>query len=511
MRGHITMRKIRELLRLKWEFKNSNQRIAESLAISSSTVHDCLRRATLAKLSWPLPGDLDDDALEQKLYPPPKKISLEARGELDWVKVHEELKRKHVTLMLLWNEYRERYPEGLSRTQYCHLYLQWKKHLEVWMRQDHKSGEKMFVDYAGDTVPIYDGAGNSYAAQIFIAVLGASNYTYAEATRTQSLPDWIGSHCRALNFFGGVPELAVPDNLKSGVSHAHRYEPDVNPTYYDLANHYGFAIMPARVRSPKDKSKVEKGVQHVECQILARLRNQTFFSLEELNAAITVLLEKINSQPFQKLSGSRLSQFEKLDKPALKPLPNVSYEFAEWKKAKPGPDYHIELDKHFYSVPFTFIKKILDVRFTVQTVEVFYRLKRIASHARKYNYGHTTLAEHMPKAHQKYAEWTPERIINWAAKFGVATAELIEKVIATKVHKQIAFRSCLGILRLGKSYGDQRLEAACKRALAIGAYSYKSIDSILKNNLDQVPVTQSATLKATKETHEYVRGGEYFN
>ena len=510
MRGHITMRKIRELLRLKWELKNSNQNIATSLVISSSTVHDCLRRAISAKLSWPLPDDLTDEVLEQKLYPAPKKISPEARGELDWHKVYEELKRKHMTLMLLWDEYRGQYPEGIGYSQFCYLYREWESKLEVWMHQDHKAGEKMFVDYAGDTVAINDGNGGSYPAQIFIAILGASNYTYAEATATQSLSDWIGSHCRALDFFGGVPELVVPDNLKAGVSQAHRYEPDINPTYSDLANYYGFAIMPARVRAPKDKSKVEKAVQHVECQILARLRNRIFFSLAELNDAIAILLEKINTQPFQKLPGSRFIQFEKLDKPALKPLPNNPYEFAEWKKAKLGPDYHIELERHYYSAPYAFTKKILDVRYTSQTVEIFYRSQRIAVHVRRYKYGYSTQVEHMPKAHQKYAEWTPERIVNWAQKTGEMTAEFIKKIITSKVHPQLAFRSCLGILRLGKIYGDKRLELACRRALTIGSYSYKSIESILKNNLDQRPVTISQSLTTTKQTHENVRGGEYF-
>lgn len=510
MRGHITMRKIREILRLKFELNNSNRFISQSMAISHSTVRDCLRRANLANLGWPLPDDLDDDVLEQKLYPAPSKISLEARGELDWIKTHEELKRKHMTLMLLWNEYRELHPAGLSYSQFCHLYLTWKKQLDTWMRQDHKAGEKMFIDYAGDTVPISDGKGGVHQAQIFVAVLGASNYIYAEATMTQALPDWIESHCRALKFFGGVPELAVPDNLKNCTTLANRYEPDINPTYHDLANHYGFAVMPARVKTPKDKSLAEKSVQIIQCQILAKLRDQTFFSLEELNEAIAILLEKINSQPFQKLPGSRLSQFEKLDKPALKPLPNTPYKFAEWKKARPGPDYHIELDEHYYSVPYTFIKKSLDVRFTNQTVEVFYRSKRIAAHMRKYKYGHSTLTEHMPKAHQKYAEWTPERIISWARKIGTATSQLVENVIATKEHPQLAFRACLGILRFAKSYSEPRLEAACGRALKIGAYSYKSIASILKNNLDHVPVSESETLTATKETHENVRGGDYF-
>ncbi|CAL7959205.1 transposase [Gammaproteobacteria bacterium] len=512
MRGHITMRKIREILRLKFALEMGNQKIANSLAISSSTVHECLRRANLANLSWPLPDNIDDEILEKQLYSPPRQaIPKEERGELDWSKIHDELKRKHVTLMLLWNEYRESYPMGIGYSRFCDLYLLWKKPLDTWMRQDHKAGEKMFVDYAGGTIPISDGQGYIHQAQIFVAVLGASGYIYAEATMTQSLQDWIESHCRALKFFGGVPEISVPDNLKNCTVLAHRYEPDINPTYHDLAKHYGFVVMPARVRKPKDKSLAEKSVQIIQYQILAKLRDQTFFSLVEVNEPIAILLKKINSQAFQKLSGSRLSQFEKLDKPALKPLPSTPYKFAEWAKARLGPDYHIELDKHFYSVPYTFIKKILDVRFTDQTVEIFYRSKRIAVHMRSYIHRrHTTLKEHMPKAHQKYVEWTPERIINWARKIGMATAQLVEKVIETKEHPQLAFRACLGILHLGKSYTELRLEAACVRALKIGAYSYHNIASILKNNLDNVPVSSSETLTATKEEHENIRGGDYF-
>jgi transposase len=437
------MRKIREILRLKSVLNAGNQKIANSLAISSSTVHECLRRANLANLGWPLPDDLDDEMLEKKLYSPPRrKIPTEERGELDWPKIHEELKRKHMTLMLLWNEYRELHSAGLGYSQFCRIYLLWKKQLETWMHQDHKAGEKMFVDYAGGTIPISDGRGGIHQAQIFVAVLGASGYIYAEATMTQSLPDWIESHCRAFKFFGGVPEISIPDNLRNCTILANRYEPDINPTYHDLANHYGFVVMPARVRKPKDKSLAEKSVQIIQYQILAKLRDQIFFSLVEVNEPIAILLEKINLQAFQKLPGSRLSQFEKLDKPALKPLPSTPYKFAEWAKVRAGCDYHVEVDKHFYSVPYTFIKKTLDVRFTDQIVEVFYRSKRIASHMRKYiQRKHTTLPEHMPKAHQKYAEWTPERIINWARKIGVATAQLVEKVIETKEHPQLAFRA----------------------------------------------------------------------
>ena len=510
MRGHIIMKKIRELLRLKFEFQFGNKKIANSLGISSSTVSECLLRVKTANLTWPLPTDLDDEALEQKLYPPSKRKVVEDIGELDWVKVNEEMKRKNVTLMLLWNEYRENYPKGIGYSQFCDLYRQWKKQLDVWMHQDHKAGEKMFVDYAGDTIPIYDEKGGIHKAQIFVAVLGASGYVYAEATMTQSLPDWIESHRRALEFFGGVPELAIPDNIKSCTTLANRYEPELNLTYLDFANHYGMAIMPARVRSPQDKSLAEKGVQIIQYKIVAGLRDLKFFYLAELNDAIIPLLAKINSQQYQKLPYSRLDLFVKLDKPALKPLPSTPYEYAEWSKAKASLNYHIELAEHHYSIPYTFVKKPLDVRSTNRIIEIFNKSKRIAVHERKYTSGYTTLPEHMPKSHQEYAKYTPEQIIKWAKTIGTATHQLVEKTVATKAHPHLGFRACLGILRLSKSYTEARLEAACSRALKIKAYSYKSIVSILKNNLDQVPVKKSQELTVTKKTHENIRGGDYF-
>ena len=469
-----------------------------------------MRRVKAANLTWPLPADLDDEALEQKLYPLSNRKVAEDIGELDWVKVNEEMKRKNVTLMLLWNEYRENYPKGIGYSQFCDLYRQWKKQLDVWMHQDHKAGEKMFVDYAGDTIPIYDEKGGIHKAQIFVAVLGASGYVYAEATMTQSLPDWIESHRRALEFFGDVPELSIPDNTKSCTILADRYEPKLNLTYLDFANHYGLAIMPARVRSPQDKSLAEKGVQIVQYKIVTGVRDLKFFYLAELNGAIIPLLAKINSQKYQKLPYSRLDMFEKLDKPALKPLPSTPCEYAEWSKAKAGLDYHIEFDEHHYSIPYTFIKKPLDVRSTNRIIEIFNKSKRIAVHERKYTSGYTTLTEHMPKSHQEYAKYTPEQIIKWAKTIGIATHQLVEKIVATTAHPHLGFRACLGILRLSKSYTEARLEAACSRALKIKAYSYKSIVSILKNNLDQVPVKKSQELTVTKKTHENIRGGDYF-
>ena len=330
----------------------------------------------------------------------------------------------------------------------------------------------------------------------------------------QGLSDWLDSHVHAFEFLGGVPEIVVPDNLKSGTQKAHRYEPDLNPSYQDMASHYGVAIVPARVAAPKDKAKVEQTVLHTERQILARLRNRTFLSLPELNQVLRDLCDELNRRPFQKMPGSRKTQFEELEKPLLKPLPASRYLFAQWKKVRAGADYHIELEQHYYSVPYTFTKKVLDARFTKNTVEIFYKNKLITSHARSYsNYQHTTLNQHMPKSHQAYAEWTPERIRQWAAKTGEFTAQLVEKVIAAKAHPQQGFRACLGILRLGKKYGPERLDAACHRALMIGAASYKSIESILKNRLDQQPLPESKPVTSspvTLQKHEYIRGQNYF-
>ena len=370
----------------------------------------------------------------------------------------------------------------------------------------------MFVDYAGQTVEIVDrSSGQVHKAQIFVAVLGAGSYTYAEATMSQKIEDWIGSHVRALSFFGGVPRAIVPDNLKSGVSKASRYEPDINPTYNDFARHYGTAILPARVRKPRDKAKAEAGVLLVERWILAKLRKHAFFSLADLNREIRRLLDELNTRPFKKLPGCRKSRFEELDKPALKPLPETAYEMAWWKKATVHLDYHVEVEGFYYSVPYTLVKKKLDVRYTAATVECFYRNKRVASHIRARNgRRHITLKEHMPLNHQKYLEWTPERFIRWAAKIGPHAIRLTETLLRNRPHPQQAYRSLLGILRLGKSYGDQRLEAACRRALHIKALSYRSIESILKTGLDQKPLPRPDR-DVKPVDHANIRGGSYYS
>jgi transposase len=506
------MRKIREVLRLYWAHGLSKRKTARSCGISRPAVDEYLRRAEAAGLSWPLPANLDDSALERLLFPAAPALPAPMRGLPDWSTIHRELRRKGVTLFLLWQEYRERHPQGYQYSWFCERYRAWRGRLDVVMRQDHRAGEKLFVDYAGQTVPVVDRlSGEVRAAQIFVAVLGASNYTYAEATWTQGLPDWIGSHQRCFRYLDGVPEIVVPDNLRSGVTKAHRYEPDANPTYQDMATHYGVAVLPARVRRPRDKAKVEAGVLVVERWILATLRHRTFFSLAELNAAIRELLEKLNDRPFKKLPGSRREHFERLDKPALQPLPAEPYVYAEWKKARVHIDYHVAVDGHYYSVPHALIKKQLDVRITQHTLECFHRGNRVASHRRAYQKGrHTTVPAHMPEAHRKAGEWSPERLARWAARTGPATEKLILRVLSARKHPQQAYRSCLGILRLGKAYGEQRLEAACRRALTLGSHSYKSIESILKHRLDEQPLAEQPEL-ALPEDHDNIRGPSYYH
>jgi transposase len=441
------MRKIREILRLRYNCKLTYGKIATSCGIGRTTVSDYLERFEASPFGWPLPSDIDDTQLEQQLFPSAQINYGTKRARLDWQHIHRELRRKGVTLMLLWQEYKAQYPDGYQYSQFCHLYRQWAGRIDPVMRQEHRGGEKMFVDYAGQTVDVYDLPTKQIRiAQIFVATLGASNYTYAEATWTQKVPDWIASHCRAYDYIGGVPEVTVPDNLKSGVKSPCFYEPDLNPTYLDMARHYGTAVIPTRVAKPRDKAKVEVAVQIVERWILARLRNHKFFSLQQLNETIRTLLTELNQKPFQKLPGSRRSMFDAVDKPALKPLPQRPYQFAEWKKAWVNIDYHVEVDRHYYSVPHQLIKKQIDVRFTSNIVECFYKSKRVASHIRSYQKGwHTTVRDHMPKSHQKMAEWTPDRFVRWANKIGTQTTQLIMTVLSSRPHHQQGFRSALGI------------------------------------------------------------------
>jgi transposase len=505
------MRKIRELLRLKFEAGLSDRRIARSLQLARSTVSEYLRRFAESELGWP-PPEISDTELEQRLFPPAPLVAPAQRSVPDWSWVHQELRRPGVTLFLLWHEYKAGSAVGYQYSWFCDQYRAWRGRVDRVMRQSHRAGEKLFVDYAGQTLEIVDPTtGEIRAAQIFVAVLGASSYTFAEATWSQSLPDWLGSHGRAFAFFGGVPELVVPDNLKSGVTKAHRYEPDLNPSYRDLAEHYGVVVIPARVRKPRDKAKVESGVLLVERWILAALRHRTFFSLAEANQAIRQLLDRLNTRPFKKLPGCRRDLFEAIDRPVLGALPATPYVFAEWKRVRVHIDYHVELDGHYYSVPHTLVKQELEVRFTAHTVECFHRGQRVASHPRSSLKGrHTTLAEHMPKGHREYAEWSPERFLRWAQSFGAATRSVIQQVLQQRQHPQQGYRSCLGILRLGKEFGAERLEAACARALLLGTCRYQSLQSILRQGLDQQHLPQQQEL-ALEIDHANIRGADYYH
>jgi transposase len=507
----LSVRRIREVLRLKFEGGLSHRAIARSCAISHSTVREYVHRAQAAGLAWPLSETLDEDQLYRRLFPKPAPPSERVILEPDWEHIHTELRRKGVTRRLLWLEYREAHPDGYGHSRFCEVYRLWAKKLDPPMRLSHKAGEKMYVDYAGQTVRLIDPeTGEIREAHIFVATLGASNYTYTEAQWTQELSNWIGGHVRAFAFFGGIPEIVVPDNTKTGVKHPSRYEPDLNPTYQDMAEHYGVVVIPARVRKPKDKAKVEVGVQVVERWILARLRNRTFFSLAELNQAIWELLEELNHRTMHHLGKSRRELFEALDRPALKPLPTEPYELAIWKKAKVNIDYHVEFDKHFYSVPHQLIGEEVFIRVAERTVEVFHRHCRVASHPRSRAQGrYTTQAEHMPANHRYYAEWSPDRFLRWAEKIGPQTRALIEAALVSRRHPQQTYRTCLGILGLAKRYSEERLEAACARALPAGIRSYKGVNNVLEACLDQMPLEEPAS--ARLDPHANIRGPSYYN
>lgn len=506
------MRKIREVLRLKWACGLGDRVVADSCCVSRSTVSKYVRLARQAGLCWPLPEQMDDGALESLLFQSPMDCGARNRHIPDWLEVHRELRHKGITLQLLWEEYKQAYPDGLQYSQYCTRYRRFCQTLDLPMRQRHKAGEKLFVDFCGQTMPVVNRkTGEVREAEIFVAVLGASNYTYVEACWAQSLPSWIMAHARAFQFFGGVPIFLICDNLKSGVIAANRYEPEMNRSYEDLAQYYGCALLPARVRKPKDKAKVEKGVQDVERRILAALRHRTFFSLYELNRAIADLLVQYNERPFQKLEGCRLSLFERLDKPALQPLPMQPYEYAQWKKARVNVDYHIAFDSCFYSVPYQLVNQTIDIRATDTSVECFHKSKRVASHLRLQHKGqYATITAHMPKTHQEYAQWTPQRLVRWAEKTGPQTVLVVENILRARPHPQQGFRACLGIMRLGKEYGGERLEDACTRALATKAVGFKSIESILKSGLDKQPLPQRAPEKPPVE-HDNIRGPEYYS
>jgi transposase len=508
----LSMRKTREILRLKWVLGRSHREIKRAAGVGLATVTDTIARATAAHLDWPAVDALSDDELEHRLYP--KAAAAAERPLPDPATLDLELRKVGVTLRLLHLEYVERTPVGAyGYTQFCDHYRAWKQTQRVTMRQVHRAGDKLFVDYSGKKPCIVDPeTGARVEVELFVAVLGASNYSYAEATRTQTVADWVMSHVRALEYFGGAPAAIVPDQLKSGVTRPCRYEPGVQRTYDELGRQYGTVIFPARPGHPKDKAKVEVGVQIAQRWILARLRNQTFFSLEELNERIAELLEDLNTRVMVRYKASRRELFERLERSVLKPLPADRFVYGEWKKATVNIDYHVAYDDHFYSVPYRLQGQEVWIRATALTVEIFHGQPRVASHLRSYHRGrHTTADEHRSVAHLKHAEWTPERIIRWAQTIGDNTAQLVEKILVERKHPEHGFRSCLGIIRLDKKYGRDRLEAACARALAVGGRSYSHINAILQNGLDRAALPARDAEPSAPIEHDNVRGPDYYN
>lgn len=512
------MRVIKEVLRLKFEAKLSLRQIASSLKMALGTVTLHLKRAAAAGLSWPLPTDMNDQALEAALFPNQAKPAQTRHVIPDYATMHKELKRKGVTKQLLWEEYKQIHGDkGYQYSQYCQHYRDWVGTLKRSMRQIHKAGEKLFIDYCGPTLPIVNpDTGEFRHAQIFVACWGASTYTYAEASWSQKKGDWIEAHVNAFEYFGGVPEILVPDNLKSAITKACRYEPEINTSYQHMASHYKTVIIPARPYKPKDKAKAENAVLIVERWIMARLRHMTFFTLAEVNQNIRLLLKDLNQRPFQKLPGSRLSQFEMLDKPAMRALPPTRYEYIEFKLVRVNIDYHMEYDKHFYSVPHHLVKHQVEVQATRDGVAVLFKGKQVARHARSYSQGaFSTEASHMPEAHRKQQEWTPGRLLNWAKDLGPNVLVVVQKMFARKAHPEQAYRSCLGLLNLSRQYDAQRLERACQRAVMIGSPSLKSIKSILKQGIDQLDLPLDEDNKSAEESnadsHENIRGSEYYH
>jgi len=506
------MRKIREVLRLALACGLSKRQIAPIVAVSPTAVHDYLARARRAGLAWPLPDQIGDEELERLLFPPAPAVPADQRPQPDWPSIHRELRRPGVTLQLLWQEYRARHPDGFGYSWFCDCYRAWTGRVSPVLRQTHPAGERLFVDYAGQTIGIVDpGTGEIHPAQIFVAVLGASNYTFATASRSQALPDWIAAHVAAFAFFGGVPRQVICDNLKAGVRKPSRYEPAITATYREMAAHYGVAVVPTRVRKPRDKAKVEVAVQVVERWILARLRALRFHSLAELNAAIAALLADLNARIMRHVGVSRRELFERLEHPALGALPDAPYEYAEWLHRRVGIDYHVEAERHFYSVPYRLLKEAVEVRLSATAVEIFHKGRRVAIHVRDLRpQRHTTQPDHMPSAHRRFLGWTHERVQRDAAAIGPHTKAMVETILRERKHPEHGFRSCVGILRLAQQYGADRLEAACERGLAIGARSYSSLHSILRSGLDRRPAAEG-TADAPPLLHANIRGPRYYH
>ena len=506
-----TMRTVREILRLHLEHGLSQRAIARACSVSPTTVGDHLARIRQAGLLWPTVSALDDSSLKTMLFPgEPAVVSRRPMPDFDYLRT--EMKRKGVTLQLLWEEYRAIHPDGYSRTQFFDLYRKSSKAVEPVMRFAHKAGEKLFVDFSGDTPShVNRETGEVVQAELFVAAMGASSRIYALAVASQQIPDWIRAHIGAFEYYGGVPEIIVPDQLKSGVKTSCRYDPEINPVYAELCAHYGVAVIPARPVEPRDKAKVENAVLNAQRRILAVLRNRTFFSLSEINDAVAIELEKLNNRPMQGIGKSRNDLFAELDRPALKVLPAERFQLREWKKAKVNIDYHVAVQGSFYSVPYTLIGKEVEICLTISTVEVLHDGKRVASHLRTHKRGiYVTVHEHRPHSHKEHLEWTPERMKHWGASIGPQTAAMIEAIITGVVHAEHAYRRCLGLLRLVKKHGNERLELACERALKLKAIGYQSVKNILEKGLERAELPADSEEQLLPLEHDNIRGSGYY-
>jgi len=504
------MKKIREVIRMRYQLGAGIRQIAAAVNVGRTTVSEYVERAEAAKLSWPSAGELSDEELKALLFPPERAKRVPSRPLPDWSEVRQELSRKGTTLLLLWSEYIKKHPGGYSYSRYARYYRAWVSASDLRMRQPHKAGEKLEVDWSGIGVQIVDAkTGDTSQASVFVSAMGSSQMIFAKAYGSQELKWWLSAHVDAFEFYGALPEIVVPDNPKTGVISACRYEPTLNPSYADLAAHYGVAVVPARVRKPRDKAKVENAVQQVERWILAPLRERTFFSVCEANRAIAELLALLNDKVMKGPKASRRQLFEQEDLPAMRALPESRYTYAEWKRCKVPPDYHVEVEGHFYSVPFALCGKHVDVRITIGTVEVFFENERRAAHKRSLSRrGFTTDESHMPGGHKAQAKWTSERMIRWAETIGLKTGAFVTALLCGKLHPEHGYRMCLGVISLEKRFGKDRLELACGRALSLGALSYQSVKSILEKNLEAVPVQQPLP---PLPDHENIRGSEFFS
>lgn len=517
------MRQLKTILRLYFlGGLTSSRQIAHAVGCGRTAVQECLRRAKAATFtSFADIEALDEAMLEARLYPTlaaPSAPRPHRRMLPDWNRVREELARRdhHVTLALHWTEYKAEQPDGYQYSQFTELYRQYEKKLSVVLRQHHRPGEKCFVDFCDGLALTDPLTGERVPTQLFVGALGASSYTFAVATLSQTIPDWLDCHVRMYECFGGVSAITVPDNLASGVKRADRYDAEINPSYLDLAQHYGTCIVPARVRKPRDKAKVEAAVLVAQRWILAALRHRTFYHLNELNAAIAERLTMLNDRVMRHVKQSRRALYERLDRPALKPLPPSPYEYAEWKQAKLNIDYHIVFDDHFYSAPYTLTGEFLWVRASHRTIELFFKGKRIASHVRSVEkYRYTTESAHRPPSHQAHLKWTPERLIAWGKQIGMHTSALIDHVIRHKPHPEQGYRAVLGILRLADKFGADRLERACEKALAIRSPHYKTIKTMLSRRMEDAPLRDASITPTSTTTNDLgaanVRGRDYYH